>query len=104
MVLALLYARAMSAQELEPRAYSASPIGANFVLVAASRSTGEVLFDPTVPFTDVHAELNATMLAVGRTFNLGGRVALLTAALPYVSGTISGRIAEQSASVTRSGL
>ena len=93
-----------AAQELEPRAYSASPIGANFLLAAAGRSNGDVLFDPTVPLTDVRAGLNSTTLGAGRTFNLGGRLALATVALPYVWGTISGKVAEQAQSVTRSGL
>ena len=43
------------AQELEPRAYSPAPVGANFVLLAYSYPAGEVLFDPSLPITDVNA-------------------------------------------------
>jgi Putative MetA-pathway of phenol degradation len=93
-----------AAQELEPRAYSASPIGANFLLVGIVRSSGGVVFDPTVPVTDVHADINGATLGLGRTFNLAGRQALVTAALPYAWGDISGKVAEQAQSVTRSGL
>jgi hypothetical protein len=92
------------AQELEPRAYSASPIGANFLVAGVGRSSGDVIFDPSVPVTDVHADINAVTLGVGRTFDLGGRLALATAALPYVGGTIAGKVAEQAQSITRSGL
>jgi len=104
LLLALLCASPVAAQELEPRAYSASPIGANFVLAAVGRSSGDVIFDPTVPITDVRADLYSTTVGVGRTFSLGGRLALLTAGLPYVWGTIGGKVAEQAQSITRSGL
>ena len=92
------------AQEMEPRAYSSSPTGTNFLVVGFTRSTGDVLFDPTLPIEDVTARLNAVALGLGRTFSLGGRVALLTAALPYSWGDIEGRVAEQSRQITRSGL
>jgi hypothetical protein len=92
------------AQELEPRAYSASPIGANFLVVGAGRSSGDVIFDPTVPVTDVRADINAATVGLGRTFNLGGHLALATAALPYVWGDVAGKVAEQAQQITRSGL
>jgi hypothetical protein len=104
LAVALASATRTFAQELEPRAYSASPIGANFLVVGAGRSTGEVLFDPTVPITDVRAELNAVSVGLGRTFSLAGRLALVTAALPYSWGTIEGTVAEQARQITRSGL
>lgn len=103
-LVALLGSVPAAAQELEPRAYSASPIGANFVLIGVGRSSGDVIFDPTVPVTDVHADINAATAGLGRTFNLGGHLALVTAALPYVWGEISGRVAEQAQSITRSGV
>ena len=104
LLLAVTGSMPAAAQELEPRAYSASPIGANFLLVGIGRSSGDVVFDPTVPITDVHADINAATVGVGRTFNLAGRQALVTAALPYAWGDISGRVAEQAQSITRSGL
>ena len=50
---ALLWAGVVStsnAQELEPRAYSPNPTGLNFALLAYAHSTGEVLFDQSLPF------------------------------------------------------
>ena len=104
LLLAMLCAMRAAAQELEPRAYSASPIGTNFLLVGIGRSSGDVVFDPTVPITDVHADINAATLGAGRTFNLGGHLMLATVALPYVWGDITGKVFEQAASTTRSGL
>ena len=100
----MLCAMRASAQELEPRAYSASPIGTNFLLVGIGRSSGDVVFDPTVPITDVHADIDAATLGAGRTFNLGGHLLLATIALPYVWGDITGKVFEEAASTTRSGL
>jgi hypothetical protein len=104
LLLALLCPAPVPAQELEPRAYSASPIGVNFLVVGVGRSSGDVVFDPTVPITDVRADINAATLGAGRTFNLGGRLLLATAAFPYVWGGVAGKVAEQAQSITRSGL
>ena len=38
-----------AAQDMEPRAYSPSPVGANFLVTSYSWSTGNVVFDPTLP-------------------------------------------------------
>jgi hypothetical protein len=96
----------MAAQELEPRAYSASPTGANFLVAGFGRSSGEVVFDPSVQVMDVHATTYSPLLGVGRTFGLFGRQALVTAALPYAFGDIEGKVGPQlqQESVTRSGL
>ena len=103
LTLAML-ARPAGAQDLEPRAYSAAPIGLNFVLLGYTYSTGDVLLDPTLPVEDVRATVNALVVGIGRTFNLFGRTALAVAAQPYAVGDVSGRVGEQAASVSRSGL
>ena len=92
------------AQELEPRAYSASPVGANFVVALLSRSAGDVVTDPTLPVTDVSARIGSFALGYGRTFDLFGRQALATAALPYAWGKAEGNVGEDRRSITRSGL
>jgi hypothetical protein len=93
-----------AAQDLEPRAYSASPIGTNFVGFGFGRSSGDITFDPAVPLTDVTGTFYTPALGLGRTFALFGRQALATAALPYAWGDVSGNVGEQRASVHRSGL
>jgi hypothetical protein len=93
-----------AAQDLEPKAYSASPIGAAFLVAGYSRSTGSVVFDPSLPVTDVEAKVNGAMLAAGYTFGLAGRLGLVTVAVPYAWGDISGKVYEEAATVTRSGL
>jgi hypothetical protein len=71
------------AQDLEPKAYSASPVGASFLVVGLSRSSGSVLTDPTLPLKDVDAKINGVPVAVGYTFSLLGKLALVTVAVPY---------------------
>jgi len=92
------------AQELEPRAFSPNPTGINYLVVGYSRSTGSVLFDPSLPLTDVEANLNAAVLGVGHTFGVFGHSASATLVTPYVWGDISGRVGETSGAITRSGV
>jgi hypothetical protein len=79
-------------QELEPRAYSPAPVGLNFFLLGAVRSTGEVLTDPSVPLQDVEAKLNVGVTGYGRTFGVLGHHASAVLAVPYVWGDISGSV------------
>jgi hypothetical protein len=100
----LLGSRRGRAQDLEPRAYSASPVGTNFAGVAFGRSSGDITFDPSIPLTDVNATFYGPALGMGRTFGLFGRQALATVALPYAWGDVSGNVGDQRGSVHRSGL
>jgi hypothetical protein len=92
------------AQELEPRAYAPNPTGANFALVGYGRSSGDVVFDPSLPFSDVSARLNSSTLLYGRTFGFGGRAASATIVMPYVWGSVEGQVGETRRKITRSGL
>lgn len=95
---------AATAQDLEPKAYSASPVGVAFVVVGLSRSTGSVVVDPTLPLTDVNAKIGAAPLAAGYTFGLAGKLALVTAAVPYAVGRVTGKVGGDAREATRSGL
>ena len=97
-------ARPAQSQDLEPKAYSASPVGTAFLVAGFARSTGSVLTDPTVPIRDIDAKINGLPLAVGYTFGLFGKLALVTAALPYTWGDVSGKVFEEDRAITRSGL
>lgn len=105
-VAVLMLTSNVAAQELEPRAYSASPVGTTFVVLAFGRSDGAIGFDPSIPVTDVHAEIFSPVLGLGRTFGIAGRQALATAVLPYAFGEVSGAVGPQlqPANITRSGL
>jgi hypothetical protein len=91
------------AQEMEPRAYSPSPLGTNFFAAVLGGSRGEILFDAAVPITDAHAELGTATLGYGRTFRLGSRQGLVALALPYAWGHAEGNVGGTSRRVWRSG-
>ena len=93
-----------AAQDLEPRAYSASPVGTSFAGVAFGRSSGDIAFDPTLPITNAKATLYSPALGLGHTFGVFGRQALVTVVLPYAWGNASGDVGNQQQSVYRSGL
>lgn len=93
-----------SAQQLEPRAYSPSPVGMNFLGVAYLLSSGGVVFDPSLPITNVHARVDTVAPYYGRTFGLFGREANLTLTAPYAWGTVHGDVQDVSHSVNRSGM
>jgi hypothetical protein len=103
LVLTLIAWGPCRAQELEPRAYSPSPVGANFVVLAYQNTSGEVLFDPSLPFSDVEARLNAGVLGYAHTFDAFNRIASATLGLPYVWGDVEGNVGEDRREVSRSG-
>src|SRR3954469_4527764 len=78
--------RGARAQELEPRAYAASPVGATFIGVTVSRSSGNVFTDPSLPVQDVTARLGVASAAVGHTFDLFTRTALVIVSVPFARG------------------
>ena len=100
----LLLAKPVSAQELEPRAYSPSPIGTTFVVVSATRSSGGIFTDTSSPITDVDATVGVLGLAMGHTFALAGKQANVLGLVPVVWGEATGSIGEDRRSTTRRGL
>ena len=79
-------------------------VGANFLVTSYSWSTGAVVFDPTLPITDVHADVQGLVVAVGHSFNLLGKLGLFTAAMPYALADVTGKVQEEQAETHRSGL
>jgi len=88
----------------KPRAYSPSPVGLNFVLLSASHTTGDILFDPSGPVNNVDARMNAAVAGYGHTFGLFDHLASVTLAVPYAWGQISGDVGEDRHEIHRSGL
>jgi hypothetical protein len=104
LLLAIAIGSRAAAQQLEPRAYAPSPKGANFVGLLYVYSTGDLIFDPTLPFTDVHADISGTAAFYARTFGFFGRAASVAATIPYTWGTVDGNVAEVYRRADRSGL
>ena len=92
------------AQDLEPRAYSASPVGTNFLIAGYGYTWGDVALDPSLPISDVSAKIHTGVLGYSRSFGLLGRQASAAAVLPIFSGKIDGLAVGEARSVTRDGL
>lgn len=100
----MLQPASASAQELEPRSYSSSPVGTNFVDVGYTRLTGDVLTDPSLPVSNVQAEINTTALSYVRTFGVAGHAASLAIGLPCVSGDLTGNVIDAPTEIHREGM
>jgi Putative MetA-pathway of phenol degradation len=90
-------------QEMEPRAYSPSPVGSQFVLITYAHQTGDVLLDSSLPLRDVDVKFNAGSIAYGRTFSFVKHQANAAVLFPYIWGTASGTVFEDQVNVRRSG-
>ena len=91
-------------QELEPRAYSPSPVGTSFALASYARTEGDIVFDSSSVFSDVTARVNTGVAGLGRVFGLAGQQASLALAVPYAWGDVEGNVGEERRAITRSGL
>lgn len=103
-VLMLGPAFAAFAQDLEPRAYSVSPTGTNFVVIGYGYSSGSLLFDPSLPIANASAQINTVSAGYFRSISLLGRSANFTVAAPYSWGNLQGDYFDQHLQAYRSGL
>lgn len=92
------------AQEMEPRAYSPAPVGMSFVGLSWQNASGGVTTDPTLPITDVDADIDYALAGISRTFAFAGRAASVGLVVPYAWADVSGEVFEASRSVSRRGL
>jgi outer membrane putative beta-barrel porin/alpha-amylase len=82
---AVVVCSAIRAQDLEPRAYSNSPTGLNFLIAGYSYATGSVLTDPAVPLDNVSNDAHVGFLAFVRTLNVFDKSAKCEMVVPYGS-------------------
>jgi len=92
------------AQELEPRTYSPSPIGTNFLVANYTYLTGDVLTDPSLPIANVRADIGTWSLGYVHTFGLFGQTASFGLQIPIVSGNLRGDVFDAPEEVHRAGL
>ncbi len=100
----LIMVPGLRAQELEPGAYSPSPVGFNLVVLADTYSYGDMTFDPSLPVEDATARINASAFAYVRTLGLAGRSANVSFALPYARGHLEGIYLGEPQALSRSGV
>jgi hypothetical protein len=83
-----------AAQELTPRLYWPAPKGTQVLVAGYSYSSGDILFDRTIPLYDVDSDINVGILAYLKTLSLWGRSSNIMIELPYSWGTTKGLIEE----------
>jgi hypothetical protein len=71
------------AQDLEPRKYVSTPVGQNFVRMAAGYLTGEVNISPGLPLEGANISAWGASVAYLRTLDIGGNASSFDAYLPY---------------------
>jgi len=92
------------AQDVQPRVYTAAPVGVNAVSLAYAFSTGEVLVDKTIPVEDVTGNVHSFTTSYSRTLALFGQAARFDLVASYVTGSWSGRLLQMPVATTKSGL
>lgn len=85
--------RMADAQELEPRSYSNTPVGLNFLIAGYAYQQGDVVTDPSLPLEDADVTAHSAVLAYARSFGFLGRSAKVDVIVPYswVDGTATVR-------------
>jgi hypothetical protein len=99
----LAFALPSVAQELEPGAYSVSPVGVNILVATYNLSGGDLTFDPALPVEDAEATINAAVAAYVRSVNVFGRSGNVGILVPYAVGHIQGNYIGEFTEVDRSG-
>jgi len=84
-ILATLHCSLVRAQDLEPRAYSNSPTGLNFLIAGYGYATGSVLTDPSLPLENVTNDAHFGILAYARSLNVFGKSARVDVVVPFGS-------------------
>lgn len=80
------------AQELEPRAYTNTPIGMNFLVLGFSHSAGSILTDPSLPIENVSNEADVGAFAFATSLAVLGQSAKMEVVIPSASLLAEGMV------------
>lgn len=95
-LIALMFAVAAAhAQDLEPRSYSNSPVGMNFLIAGYAYSDGDMAFDPALPVADAHYHMHTEVFGFARSFGAWGNSAKIDVIAPYSSFSGSAMVSDQ---------
>jgi hypothetical protein len=95
---------ALHAQDLVPRAYVITPVGANSVILTWSYFSGGLNFGGTVPITGATGTYSIPVISYYRAFSFLGRSANFTGSLAYAVGAFKGSVFGAEKQIYRSGL
>jgi outer membrane putative beta-barrel porin/alpha-amylase len=94
-IAAVLLSASVRAQELEPRAFSPGPRGLNIVAVNGSYSSGDLVFDSSLPLKDVTSKVTTVGAGYQRFFGLWGKTAKFAVAGAWATGDAHGFVQDQ---------
>jgi hypothetical protein len=104
-IASILFPIVAHGQDVQPRAFTPAPVGINMLTLVYTYSTGEVLFDKTLPVENVEGDIHGINLAYSRSFGLLGMSGRADIVAPFVDGDWVGDITinnTKSADETRS--
>jgi len=84
-----------AAQEFEPRTYSVTPPGLNFVGLVYGHANGAVFMDPSLPVEDVDADIHLLVGRYVRTLEILGLPSKVKLVLPWTSGHWEGLLEDE---------
>src|SRR6187401_2157924 len=73
------------AQDAEPRSYSTTPVGLNFLIAGYLYTQGKIAFDPELSIADAKINSHTGALAYVRTLDVFGKSVKFDVILPYSS-------------------
>src|SRR5262245_64072813 len=82
-------------QALEPRSYTNTPVGINFLLLGYAHTEGDVGLDASTPVTDVRVRIDAGFLAYARSLDVWGLSGKVLAVLPVAEAAGSAKVKGQ---------
>jgi len=93
--IALLGITVAKAQDAEPRSYSNTPVGLNFLIAGALYSAGKLAFDPDLSVADANFHSKTGLLVYIRSFDFAGQSAKFDVIVPASSFSAWGRVEGQ---------
>jgi hypothetical protein len=94
--IALVFAgQGAHAQSLEPRSYTNTPTGLNFLIAGYGYAEGTIAFDPSLPVADAQFRTNTEVVGYARTLDVWGNSAKFDVIVPYTSFSGSALVAGQ---------
>jgi len=99
----LLLGQAASAQDVEPRRWTALPVGLNVIGFGYLYTTGDIAFDPVLQIEDATVDMQTVIASYARSFGLFGRSARVDVVIPWQHGYWEGLLEGEPADTTRVG-
>jgi len=91
-----------SAQQLEPRSYTNTPIGMSFLIAGFGAGTGSAVANPSIPLENANLNARAGVLGYAYSLDVWGTSGKIDVILPYTwlagSAELAGQVNERSVS------